>query len=306
MKAEYINQTNDDLSVVNTARVSFAKFSDAMSDKDERLIRYLAKNNHWTPFAHQRFTFECGDPIISGTITNPLLTAGMVHNAGMTKVRHSFYGWVNLIKSGHVYGDCIGDISGALLDAMPNSADAFGLKYDYQYNKVQLVMNETDPLFIDVTLRMGAPIPIRTQWFKSKEGAVENEESRRYISSTPQVFVPDEFRMAADSVKQGSGGVHPNSNNTIEFYIDIMSKAVDAYEAMIDAGICPEQARFILPQGCIVNWIWTANLTTYARVYSQRTDAHAQKEVRDLANMVGDIIKPLYPDILAELTGETT
>jgi len=41
-----------DLSVVNAARVSFAKVSNELSDKDEKLIKYLAKHNHWRPFGH--------------------------------------------------------------------------------------------------------------------------------------------------------------------------------------------------------------------------------------------------------------
>lgn len=48
-----------------------------------------------------------------------------------------------------------------------------------------------------VTLRCSAPVPIRTQCFKSKVGFVENEESRRYISSRPEFFIPESFRSAA-------------------------------------------------------------------------------------------------------------
>ena len=42
----------DDLTVVNAARVSMNKRSEKMRKRDEKLIRYLAKHNHWTPFAH--------------------------------------------------------------------------------------------------------------------------------------------------------------------------------------------------------------------------------------------------------------
>jgi thymidylate synthase (FAD) len=64
---------------------------------------------------------------------------------------------------------------------------------------------------------------------------------------------------------------------------------------MIFDGVCPEQARFILPQGCMVNWIWTGSLAAYARFYRQRTDPHAQKEVQQLARLIGDQIEPLFP-----------
>jgi thymidylate synthase (FAD) len=158
-----------------------------------------------------------------------------------------------------------------------------------------------------ICLRMSAPVPIRTQCFKSKQGFVENEESRRYISSRPEVFIPDVFRSAPEgSVKQGSGGAHPNSDKWLEVYSYETGRMVGIYEAMIQDGVCPEQARFILPQGCIVNWIWTGNLASYTRFYKERTYEKAQKETQDLAHMVAHIIKPLYPVSWAALTEEHT
>ena len=69
-----------------------------------------------------------------------------------------------------------------------------------------------------ITLRMQAPIPIRVQCFKHKIGFVESEESRRYISTTPEVYIPDAFRCAAASVKQGSAGIHPDSDFWLREY----------------------------------------------------------------------------------------
>ena len=101
-----------------------------------------------------------------------------------------------------------------------------------------------------ISLRMAAPIPIRTQCFKHKQGLVENEESRRYISSTPQLFIPDAFRSKPQgSIKQGSGEVHKNSANWLEVYEFHCKEMIRLYEDMIADGVCPEQARFALP-GC--------------------------------------------------------
>ena len=47
-----IDHMGTDLTVVNAARVSHAKHTDTMRNSDERLLRYLARNGHWTPFAH--------------------------------------------------------------------------------------------------------------------------------------------------------------------------------------------------------------------------------------------------------------
>lgn len=147
-----------------------------------------------------------------------------------------------------------------------------------------------------ISLRMSAPVPIRTQCFKHKQGFVENEESRRYISSTPLPFLPDEFRSApTGGAKQGSSGVHPDSNGWKTVYLVRCTQMINLYEEMIADGVCPEQARFVLPQGCEVQWIWTGNLYAFANFYLKRTDPHAQKEIQDLARMVGDIIEPLFP-----------
>jgi len=147
-----------------------------------------------------------------------------------------------------------------------------------------------------IKLRVGAPVPIRTQCFKHKVGLTENEESRRYISSKPEIYIPDHFRCKPEgSAKQGSGDVHPESVLWRNCYISQVEVAVRLYTEMIEDGVCAEQARFVLPQGAMVNWIWTGSLMAYARMYKQRTHHHAQKEVREIAKMVGDIIEPLYP-----------
>ena len=153
-----------------------------------------------------------------------------------------------------------------------------------------------------ITLRMQAPIPIRVQCFKHKIGFVESEESRRYISSRPEYFIPEYFRSKAANVKQGSGDRHPDSGEWLELYHDHCKKAIRLYEQMIEAGICPEQARFALPQGCEVNWVWTGSLYAYANAYNQRSDSHAQKEIQDLFKQVDEIIYPLFPVSWAALT----
>jgi len=52
-----------DLSVVNSARVSFDKESSSLSDKDEKLIHYLAKHKHTSPFGHAFVTFKVDAPV---------------------------------------------------------------------------------------------------------------------------------------------------------------------------------------------------------------------------------------------------
>lgn len=153
-----------------------------------------------------------------------------------------------------------------------------------------------------ITLQMQAPIPIRTQCFKHKQGLVENEESRRYISTTPEIFMP-EFRSKPEgSIKQGSAGIHPENDTWKEVYAAHVNAAIHLYEKMIEDDVAPEQARFILPQGVEVNWTWTGNLLAFANFYNKRSDSHAQVEIQQLAKMVREVIEPLFPISWAALT----
>jgi thymidylate synthase (FAD) len=59
----YIDHMGSDLMVVNAARVSFAKEVSQFTDKDEKLINYLSKHKHWTPFAHPQICLHIKAPI---------------------------------------------------------------------------------------------------------------------------------------------------------------------------------------------------------------------------------------------------
>ena len=63
MNVNLIDVMGTDLSVVNAARVSFAKESNEFSKQDAKLIHYLAKHNHWSPFGHASLQFRIKAPI---------------------------------------------------------------------------------------------------------------------------------------------------------------------------------------------------------------------------------------------------
>lgn len=206
ISAKLIDNMGSDLTVVNSARVSFNKESNwgeegLLLEKDEKLIKYLAKHEHWTPFAH-----------------------------------------------------CM------------------------------------------ITMHVTAPVFVRTQCFKHKVGFTENEISRRYVNNPPRFWEPDEFRNSAESVKQGSSDkVNCNSKYWTMRMRGLHHNIAFLYKQMLDDGICPEQARAILPQSMITEWYWTGSLAAYARFYKQRTSPHAQRETKELALQIGGIIKELYP-----------
>ena len=63
ISVELIDRMGTDLSVVNAARVSYAKTKEVFDDKDEKLIKYLATHEHWSPFAHASMQFRIKAPI---------------------------------------------------------------------------------------------------------------------------------------------------------------------------------------------------------------------------------------------------
>ena len=63
MSVRVVDHMGSDLTVVNAARVSFGKTVSEMSEKDTKLIRYLAKHGHWSPFGHCSVQFHIKAPI---------------------------------------------------------------------------------------------------------------------------------------------------------------------------------------------------------------------------------------------------
>lgn len=156
-----------------------------------------------------------------------------------------------------------------------------------------------------VTMRFKAPIAVHAQCGKHQIGFAMNTVSRRYVSDTPELFLP-EFRTKPEgSIKQGSGALHPDNLIIHHDYFQMCTSAIELYEQMILDGVAPEQARFVLPQGVYTEWVWSGSLQAWARFYNQRSDTHAQQEIQELANMVNDITKNLFPVSWEALTKDT-
>ena len=206
---ELVDHMGSDLTVANAARVSFSIHKEKFEDKDAKLINYLAKHNHWTPFAHPQ-----------------------------------------------------------------------------------------------ITLRIKAPISIRTQCFKHKQGFVENEVSRRYVATEPEFYEPTWRTKPTGGAKQGSEDFMVREGAAISSisYGRAINQCLKSYNYLLKRGVAPEQARFVLPQGMYTEWYWTGSLAAYARVYKLRIDTHAQWEVQEYAKAIGEIIEPFFPVSWSALT----
>jgi thymidylate synthase (FAD) len=155
-----------------------------------------------------------------------------------------------------------------------------------------------------ITLRIKAPVSIRTQFFKHKQGFVENEISRRYVSNEPEFYHPKWRGAPTDGAKQGSSErieIDEELDAQVHF---AYANCARLYSLLIEEGVAPEQARFLLPQGMMTEWYWTGSLAAYARFYKQRSDPHAQWEIRHFADLIYEIIEPLFPASWKALTKE--
>jgi thymidylate synthase (FAD) len=71
--------------------------------------------------------------------------------------------------------------------------------------------------------------------------------------------------------------------------------AFHTYEELIKKGVSRELARTHLPQSTFTEFYWKINLHNLLHFLELRIDDHAQKEIRDLAKQVYDLIKPMCP-----------
>lgn len=205
---ELLDVFGDDLTVVNAARVSFAKESTEMSDRDAKLVKYLAEHNHVTPFFHPQARF-----------------------------------------------------------------------------------------------RIKMPIFVAREWFRHQIGFARNEVSRRYVDSDPEFWMPSELRERDSNKKQGSKEDKIQYNgHCLARMKKHQEESLELYKYLLDYQVCPEQARAVLPQSMLTEFIETGSLAAYARLYKLRTDPTAQREIQELAAAVGNLLSEKFPISWAALT----
>ena len=120
--------------------------------------------------------------------------------------------------------------------------------------------------------------------------------SRRYVTSEPEFYFPDYWRKAADNVKQGSSDESVEMDDNDPLWIAQTSEgSVNLYNYLVDIGVCAEQARMILPQSMMVEWIWSGSLYAFMKMCKLRLDSHSQKETREVAEKIYSHIESLFP-----------
>ena len=149
-----------------------------------------------------------------------------------------------------------------------------------------------------------APIFVARQLVKHKF-LRWNEISRRYVDDEPEFYKPEVWRGKSADKKQGSEGVVIDHWITSE--VDSANRAIKKmYEEMLIEGVAPEQARMILPQSTLTEWIWSGSLDAFASVCKLRCASDTQYESRIVADQISDVMRDLFPVSWAALlqTGE--
>jgi thymidylate synthase (FAD) len=155
-----------------------------------------------------------------------------------------------------------------------------------------------------MSFRVKAPIFVARQLVKH-EYLPWNEVSRRYVDDEPEFYFPEYWRKKADNVKQGSSDdvvdftvSHYNGRGDFkipEWAKDHIEESLELYQEMLEQGVCAEQARMILPQNTMTEWIWSGTLFAFAKMCNLRLDSHTQKETQEIAKMIDKEAKALFP-----------
>jgi thymidylate synthase (FAD) len=147
-----------------------------------------------------------------------------------------------------------------------------------------------------VRFRIKMPIFVAREWYRHQIGFARNEVSRRYVETLPELWTPEFLRERDTNKKQGSKETPIEHNDDCMALIkEHHAECLDLYNKLLIKGVCPEQARIILPQSMMTEFIETGSLAAYARLYKLRTDPTAQREIQDLANTVGIAIEKHFP-----------
>jgi thymidylate synthase ThyX len=163
--------------------------------------------------------------------------------------------------------------------------------------------------FLYLTFRITVPQAIKIQMFKHKYGFVESEVSRRYIKTDLEFikevdwmdnvdyYETDGWRELSEKVKQGSSDTLVDKQDIInQKYTEFCTNSNNLYKEFThEYKIAPEQSRFVQLMGSMTMFYWTANLKDLYRFYVLRSASDAQKEVRDIADLINGFIEETFP-----------
>ena len=149
---------------------------------------------------------------------------------------------------------------------------------------------------VDFKFHIKMPIFLARQHMRHRTASI-NEISGRYSQLPEEFHVPTEFRGQSKVNHQGSEGVLESSESMVLLRDQKASceQAFDVYQRLLDHGIARETAREHLPLSTYTEFYWKINLHNLMHYLHLRMDEHAQKEIRDYANAIYELVEPLVP-----------
>jgi len=128
-----------------------------------------------------------------------------------------------------------------------------------------------------------------------------NEISRRYVDSEPEFYVPKSWRGRSEDKKQGSEGEVKLDSWSLEVADNAYEaggysgSALGVYKCLLDQGVCPEQARMVLPQSMMTEWYWSGSLDAFADMCKLRCKPDTQAETAEVAWEIDRNMIDLFP-----------
>jgi len=294
---------------VRCARVSFARDEETDPQRDRKLLRYLFRHRHASPFEHNVIAFEGGKDLwleILGRVNNP--TVQIYHAGG--------YVWLNLrtaINSAeHLPPEVIqriersfpttwaivrrgGDINDDELFSTPYTTDRVFLQGKVETSAGWIGVVDRLELGTDMdyyTFIVECPLFVARQWHRHRFGSY-NEVSRRYTDYGVEFYIPPFLRKQAKSNKQASldeAVEEPYNTLFLREIEDLIGRSLSLYDRMKEIGVAKELARGVLPQFMKTRYYWTVPRIALDNFITLRTHRGAQREIREMAEALRELV----------------
>lgn len=121
--------------------------------------------------------------------------------------------------------------------------------------------------------------------------------SRRYTEIPEDAFYTPELRVQDTLNKQGSvdGDVAGDVKERYQELFDHANKSYDMYKRSVKDGVAKEVVRGAMPQNIMTEFVWKIDLHNFLKMVRLRVHKTAQKEIRDLAEAMYELVKPKFP-----------
>ncbi len=152
---------------------------------------------------------------------------------------------------------------------------------------------------VEFKFHVKLPIFVARQWIRHRSANV-NEYSGRYSIMKEEFYLPEAENVQYQSTvnKQGrSKKVVPDNvkKEMIDYLSSSQKDAYNKYMEYVDMGLARELARINLPLSLYTEWYWKIDLHNLFHFLSLRMDPHAQKEIREYAIVMAEMVKKVCP-----------